>query len=131
MQATGRSVTATTPIRVVAGRWLAAAGAVLAALAVGLAAHASHGTEGEAQARLQSAALFLFGHGVALAALGPLAAGRVWRVLALTSLLAGTLLFAGSLVGNVFLQWPTALAPMGGTLMMAGWLAWAAAAVRQ
>ena len=64
-------------------------------------------------------------------ALGPLAAGRVWRVLALTSLLAGTLLFAGSLVGNVFLQWPTALAPMGGTLMMAGWLAWAAAAVRQ
>jgi uncharacterized membrane protein YgdD (TMEM256/DUF423 family) len=119
------------PVRVVAGRWLAAAGAVMAALAVGLAAYASHGVEGEAQARLQSAALFLFGHGVALAALAPLAAGRLWRVLALAGLLLGTLLFSGSLVMNVLQQWPTALAPMGGTLMMAGWLVWATAAVRR
>ncbi|WP_232227542.1 DUF423 domain-containing protein [Aerolutibacter daejeonensis] len=119
------------PMRVVTGRWLAAAGAVMAALAVGLAAYASHGAEGEAQARLQSAALFLFGHGVALAALAPLAAGRPWRVLALAGLLLGTVLFSGSLVMNVLHQWPTALAPMGGTLMMAGWLAWAVAAVRQ
>lgn len=119
------------PVRVVAGRWLAAVGAVLAAVAVGLAAYASHGAEGEAQSRLQSAALFLFGHGVALAALAPLAAGRAWKVMALLALAAGTLLFSGSLVLHVLLQWPTALAPMGGTLMMAGWLAWAVAAVRQ
>lgn len=119
------------PVRVVAGRWLAATGAVMAALAVGLTAYASHGAEGEAQARLQSAALFLFGHGVALAALAPLAAGRLWRVLALSGLLLGTVLFSGSLVMNVLAQWPTALAPMGGSLMMVSWLAWAAAAVRQ
>ncbi|WP_460821131.1 DUF423 domain-containing protein [Lysobacter olei] len=119
------------PARVVAGRWLAAAGGVMAALAVGLAAYASHGADGEMQSRLQSAALFLFGHGVALAALAPLAAGRLWRVLALSGLLLGTLLFSGSLILHVFLQWPTALAPMGGTVMMASWLAWAIAAVRQ
>ncbi len=119
------------PVRVVAGRWLAALGAVLAALAVGLAAYASHGVEGEAQSRLQSAALFLFGHGVALAALAPLAAGRLWRVIALLALAVGTLLFSGSLALHVFLQWPTALAPTGGTLMMVGWLVWAVAAVRQ
>lgn len=118
------------PVQVVAGRWLAAIGAVMAALAVGLAAYASHGAEGEAQARLQSAALFLFGHGVALAALAPLAAGRLWRVLALAGLLLGSLLFSGSLVLHVFLDWSTALAPMGGMLMMAAWLTWAVAAVR-
>lgn len=119
-----------TPTRVVAGRWLAALGAVMAALAVGLAAYASHGVDGEAQARLQSAALFLFGHGVALAALAPLSAGRLWRVLALVGLLVGTLLFSGSLVMGVLQQWPTPLAPMGGTLMMVGWLLWAVTAVR-
>lgn len=120
-----------TPVRVVAGRWLAAAGAVMAAVAVGLAAYASHGAEGEAQSRLQSAALFLFGHGVALTALAPLSAGRLWRVLALAGLLVGALLFSGSLVMNVLQQWPTALAPMGGTLMMVGWFVWAVTAVRQ
>jgi uncharacterized membrane protein YgdD (TMEM256/DUF423 family) len=52
-------------------------------------------------------------------------------VLALAGLLLGTLLFSGSLVMNVLQQWPTALAPMGGTLMMAGWLVWATAAVRR
>ncbi|TWI07329.1 DUF423 domain-containing protein [Aerolutibacter ruishenii] len=119
------------PVRVVAGRWFAAVGAVLAALAVGLAAYASHGADGEAQSRLQSAALFLFGHGVALAALGPLSAGRVWRIVALAGLLFGTLLFSGSLVMGALAGWPTALAPMGGTLMMAGWLVWAMTAVRQ
>lgn len=119
------------PRGVVVGRWLGACGAVMAALAVCLAAYASHGTEGEAQARLQSAALFLFGHGVALAALSPLAAGRLWRVLALSTLLLGTLFFSGSLVMNVLLHASTGLAPMGGTLMMAGWIAWAVAAVRR
>lgn len=118
------------PRRVLAGRWLAAAGAVMAALAVALSAYASHGALGEAQARLHAAGLFLFGHGVALAALSPLAAGRQWRVLALFALLAGTLLFSGSLVAHALWQWPTTLAPFGGTLMIVGWLAWAVAAVR-
>jgi hypothetical protein len=49
-------------------RVLAAAGAVLAAAAVALAAYAAHGASGPEQGRLLHAALFGFGHGVALAA---------------------------------------------------------------
>jgi uncharacterized membrane protein YgdD (TMEM256/DUF423 family) len=38
------------------------------------------------------------------------------------ALLAGVLLFAGSLVGAALLATPTSLAPLGGTLLMLGWL---------
>lgn len=117
--------------RIVLGHWLAAAGALCAALAVALSAYAAHGAEGEAQTRLQTAGFFLFGHGIALAALSPLAAGRLLRLLALAGLLLGTLLFAGSLVMRVFAGWPTTLAPSGGMLMIAAWLLWAVATVRR
>lgn len=117
--------------RIVLGHWLAAAGAVCAALAVALSAYAAHGAEGAAQTQLQTAALFLFGHGVALAALSPLAAGRTLRLLALAGLLLGTLLFAGSLAMHVLAAWPTSLAPSGGTLMIVAWLLWAVAAIRR
>ena len=51
--------------------FLALCGGLLAAAAVGLSAYASHGVgDGQAQANLQTAALFGFGHGLALAALG-------------------------------------------------------------
>ena len=43
-------------------------------------------------------------------------------LLALAMLLAGTLLFSGSLVGAVFAGLPTTLAPFGGGLLIAGWL---------
>ena len=62
-----------------------ATGAVFSALSVGLAAYASHGAEGDARARLMLAAVFAFGHGVALAALAPTGG---------TLLIAGWLLFA-------------------------------------
>ena len=105
-------------------RALPAAGAVLAAAAVALSAYAAHVAEPAAMARLQSAALFAFGHGIALAALGPLAVRWPAR-LALMGLLAGTLLFTGSLVAAHFLATPTVLAPLGGGLMILAWLAWA------
>ena len=56
------------------GRWLRAAGAVLAGASVALAAYASHGADPATRGNLGSAALFGFGHGIALAALarGPL-----------------------------------------------------------
>lgn len=108
---------------------LASHGGVLAALAVGLLAYASHAVDGPAQARLQTAAMFAFGHGVALAALAPAATRRLAQG-ALLMLLAGVLLFSGSLVLDVFLQWPTTLAPAGGSLLIAGWLLWAADAAR-
>lgn len=111
-------------------RWLAGNGALLAATAVALAAYASHGVDGVAQARLQTAALFAFGHGIALVALAPQADTWSTRA-ALLSLYAGTLLFAGSLVLGAIAQWPTTLAPMGGFLLIGGWLALAFDAMRR
>ncbi|WP_058834261.1 DUF423 domain-containing protein [Luteimonas abyssi] len=101
--------------------WLAAAGAVCAALGVGLSAYAAHAVDGPAQARLSLAALFAFGHGVALAALGARRRHTLAQV-ALCMLLLGMLLFSGSLAGAVLAGWGTRAAPWGGMLMMLGWL---------
>lgn len=113
-----------------ANRALAAAGAILAAASVGLAAYAAHAVEPGAQARLQSAAWFAFGHGIALAALAPRALQRVGQV-ALAGLLLGTLAFSGSLVGAHLFGAATTLAPFGGGLMILSWLLWAAHASRR
>ena len=113
------------------GAWLAAAGAVLAALAVGLSAYAAHGVaDAHARGNLQLASLYAFGHGIALAALAPATARRV-PLLALAGLLAGTLLFAGSLAFAALLGWPTRLAPLGGTVLMASWLLYAVGVARR
>lgn len=109
-------------------RMLAATGALLAATAVALAAYASHAAGPEAGARLGLAAAFAFGHGLALAALAPRAAGRL-DLLSLWLLLLGVLLFSGSLAGAHFLGLPTRLAPLGGSLMILGWLLQAVAAL--
>jgi uncharacterized membrane protein YgdD (TMEM256/DUF423 family) len=109
--------------------WLAFNGALCAAAAVALAAYAAHGAEGEAQSRLQLAAVFAFGHGVALAVLAPAVSRRLGKS-ALSLLYLGVLLFCGSLVLNVLAQWPTTLAPFGGTLLIAGWLIYAADSLR-
>jgi uncharacterized membrane protein YgdD (TMEM256/DUF423 family) len=99
----------------------AACGALCAGVAVALAAWAAHAASGVGQGLLQTAAALLFGHGVALAALarGTLGRGRKW---ALAALLAGSVLFAGSVALHALLQWPPRLAPFGGMLMIAGWL---------
>lgn len=110
-------------------RWQAFCGALFAAIAVALSAYAAHAAEGVAQSRLQTAAVFAFGHGVAFAALAPQVRGR-WKLAASVSLQLGVLLFCGSLAGNVLLGWPTTLAPMGGMLLIAGWIAWAIGALR-
>lgn len=102
--------------------WLGACGALCAGAAVALAAYAGHAVDGVAQSRLQTAALFAFGHGLALTVLAP-AASRTLRRLALVALFVGTMLFSGSLVLNVLVQWPTMLAPLGGALLIVGWIA--------
>lgn len=102
-------------------RLLGAVGSLLAGLSVALSAYAMHAALPEAQLRLVQAAAFGFGHGLALAALSPLAQ-RLIAVLALALLLAGVLLFAGSLAAAALLGAPTALAPFGGGLMILGWL---------
>lgn len=108
------------------GGWraLAAAGGVMAALSVALAAYASHAGAPGAREALQSAALFLFGHGIALAALASRTPRRLGRV-ALAALLLGTLLFSGSITAARLLGWPSVAAPFGGVLMIGAWLAWA------
>jgi uncharacterized membrane protein YgdD (TMEM256/DUF423 family) len=101
--------------------WLGAAGAVLAAASVAMAAYAMHATHVPSPAHVQLGALFAFGHGVALAALSPTVVRAVGR-LALLAMLAGVVLFSGSLVANGLMRWPTTLAPFGGMLMIGSWL---------
>lgn len=103
---------------------LAAFGAACAAAAVALSAYATHAASGPVQARLQTAAVLAFGHGVALAALAR-DADRALARSALGALALGVLLFSGSLLMQVWLQWPTPLAPFGGMLLIAGWSAYA------
>ena len=108
------------PAEMAMRRTLGGIGSLLAGAAVALAAYAAHGAGGEAQARLAQAAVFAFGHGLAVAALAPLALRRRGLV-ALAAMWGGVLLFSGSLVGAALLGWPTALAPLGGMLMIGGW----------
>ncbi|GAB3089925.1 DUF423 domain-containing protein [Lysobacter terrae] len=111
-------------------RVLTAAGCVLAASAVALAAYAAHVAPGPAQAALYTAAIIAFGHGVALAALAPPARLRI-QFFTLTGMLLGTLLFSGSLVSHHLLNVPLRLAPFGGSLLILSWLLYAAAALRR
>jgi uncharacterized membrane protein YgdD (TMEM256/DUF423 family) len=111
-------------------RLLGASGALLAAAATALAAYAAHGADGEIRAHLYMAALFAFGNGIGLAALAPRAARRP-GLLALAALLAGTLVFAASLVAAQALGVPTMAAPWGGGLMIGGWLLLAADLLRR
>lgn len=106
-------------------------GGLLAAAAIGLSAYAAHGVgEPLARSHLDTAALYAFGHGVTLAALGSRSLNAAARV-ALYLLLLGVLLFAGSLAGAALAHWPTRLAPVGGTTLMAGWVLLALSALRR
>ncbi|RNF81741.1 DUF423 domain-containing protein [Montanilutibacter psychrotolerans] len=122
--------TPSTPLSSPSVRALAASGAVLAALSVALSAYAAHGAGGEVRAHLQTAALFAFGHGIALAALAPHALRGLAR-LALAGLLAGVLMFSGSLVATHVFGVSLGLAPFGGSLMILAWLVYAADAARR
>lgn len=102
-------------------RWPAVIGALLAGVSVGLSAYASHALEGIARQHLLMAAAFVFGHGVALVALSGRTRGRLGTSASLL-LLAGTLLFSGSLAAKSLFGWPSMLAPWGGTMLMLGWL---------
>lgn len=108
------------PVELALRRALGGIGSLLAGAAVGLAAYAAHGVDGEAQARLAQAAAFTFAHGLALAALAPLAQRRR-GLFALAAMLSGVVLFSGSLVGAALFGSPTVLAPPGGLVMIGAW----------
>jgi uncharacterized membrane protein YgdD (TMEM256/DUF423 family) len=87
---------------------------------VALAAYAAHAASGDAQRWLFTAAAMALVHGVLLVAYvpgGPRIAG-----LARAALVLGVLLFSGSLVAAHLFALPTRLAPIGGSLLIAGWL---------
>ncbi len=111
--------------------FLAFCGGLLAAAAIAASAYASHGvSEPLAQSHLNTAALYAFGHGVVLVGLGAATLNLLGRG-ALYVLLVGTLLFSGSLAGNVLAQWPTTLAPAGGITLMGGWVLLALSALKR
>ena len=113
-----------------AARFLLASGAVAMALGVVLGAISAHAAKGAAHpdaARLmQIAVLYQLVHGVGLLVLGALArpAASTWLVVSGALLLAGIVLFCGSLwylaiVGKSL----GPLAPAGGLAFIAGWIA--------
>lgn len=110
-----------TPVFVVYRRYLAAIGSLLAGLSVALSAYAMHAAAASDQERLLQAAIFAFLHGLALTALAPLAQ-RPTGLLALAMLLGGVFLFSGSLLAAALMGLEPALAPFGGSLLIAGWL---------
>lgn len=119
-----------TPVRTPLARGLVAAGALLAACAVALSAYASHATTGDDRSTLQVAAVFAFGHGVALAALASAAQRRLGH-LALSGLLLGTVLFSGALALSRLADMNAGTAPFGGTILIASWVLYALDALRK
>lgn len=113
---------------------LRAAGALAAALAVGLGAFGAHGLK-ERLAALppasgwwETATFYLLVHAVAVAIL-PDSSPRFGRV----CLLLGALVFAGSLYAMALgaPRWLGAVTPLGGTALIVGWLALALDCLRQ
>ena len=107
-------------------RFLAAAGTLACGAAVGMGAYAMHsGLTSQTHQRMGMAAVFLFAHGLSLAALAPGNRSRVQRA-GLGVLFVGTVLFAGSLAFAAVLGTEPVLAPYGGSLLILGWLMMAA-----
>jgi uncharacterized membrane protein YgdD (TMEM256/DUF423 family) len=119
------------------GARLLAAAAVLGAVAVGFGAFGAHALSDrfgpDETAWWETATLYLLVHAVAGAVAGLLAhlgAGRgAW---ASRLLLGGATVFAGTLYAMALgaPRWLGAVTPLGGTCMIAGWLALAASAWR-
>ena len=110
---------------------LRAAGALAAALAVGLGAFGAHGLK-ERLAALPAAAgwwetatLYLLVHAVAVL---PASSSRLGRA----CLLLGALVFAGTLYAMALgaPRWLGAVTPLGGTALIVGWLSLGLAAAK-
>jgi len=100
--------------------WISTLAAMLCAASVALAAYASHAALPAQASRLGLAAAFAFGHGLALI----LIAGRRSRLAGLSRLLLllGIVGFSGGLCFAVFMDARAATAPLGGSLLILGWL---------
>lgn len=112
-------------------------GAVLGALTVALGAFGAHALEArvtpEDLAIWQTAVHYQGLHALALILYGLFAERRERpRLLAAWCFLVGALVFSGTLYGIVLggPRWLGAITPLGGTLMIVGWVAFALAARR-
>ena len=112
-----------------ASRLLAVLAPILCAAGVALGAYASHAAAPLARERLGLAAIFAFAQGLGLVALGTRSAKLA--VSARWMLAIGVLLFSGSLAGAALAGLPTLVAPLGGMLMIAGWMLVAIDAARR
>jgi uncharacterized membrane protein YgdD (TMEM256/DUF423 family) len=106
--------------------WLVVAAAVSGALAVGAGAFGAHGASGQAQAWLKTGGEYQLIHAVAALVAAQLGArGAGWLFV------GGALVFAGTLylMALGLPRWLGAVTPLGGLLLIAGWLwlAWSAA----
>lgn len=99
---------------------LPAIGATVCGLSVALGAYASHVASAQNQHRFVLAALFAFAHGLALIVM----AARSSRLAGVAKLflLIGILLFCGSLAAAGFFGSTTKAVPLGGSLLILGWL---------
>lgn len=117
-------------------RFWIAAGAIIGLLSVALSAWAAHGLAVEpARLRMAEAAINQGGwHALALVATGLLAERRAGRLphLAGGAFLLGILLFCGGVWGVVLTGRSVGpIAPVGGMLLIIGWLLLALAALRR
>jgi len=124
-------------------RWTLVSGALLGALAVASGAFGAHALQGVLSERARvwydTAVTYHAGHALALLACGLLAlhvgasgaSGRALRVSAF-AFLGGIALFCGSLYLMAFTGWTRLgmITPIGGVLLITGWIALAVAAAR-
>lgn len=106
--------------------WLMLLAALSGAIAVGAGAFGAHGASGSAAEWLRTGAHYQLVHAVAaLVALGLEARGPAWLFVGGAAIFAGTLY----LMALGAPRWFGAITPIGGTLLIAGWLwlAWRAA----
>lgn len=104
--------------------WIAILAASSGALAVGAGAFGAHGASGQAAEWLKTGAQYQLIHAVAaLVALQMEARGPAWLFVAGGAVFAGTLY----LMALGAPRWFGAITPVGGALLIAGWLwlAWA------
>ncbi|BCA57753.1 DUF423 domain-containing protein [Sphingomonas sp. HMP6] len=105
--------------------WIAVLAALSGAIAVGAGAFGAHGASGQAQEWLKTGAHYQLIHAVAaLVALRMEARGPAWLFIGGGALFAGTLY----LMALGAPRWFGAITPIGGAMLIAGWLwlAWAA-----
>ncbi len=94
--------------------------ALSAAIAIAAGAFGAHGAEAKAAEYLKTGGMYQMIHAVAVIVLAAQMRGPAW------CLLVGAAIFAGTLYAMAFggPTWLGAITPIGGTLMIGGWL-WA------